>query len=344
MNQSYEEEISLMELLGMLYKKRKQIIVTFLIVTLLASIYAFVPAFEKEKQYDAVSSMSIIYNYKTPANPEEISEGYVFYQDRMQNVMIPTIKGYAQSLTILRNIISELDIRDDEGELVKARKLAEDIEIANVEGSNLITITVKYKDERLAADIANMIPTKLMNMAKANLDLKDYDIIIVDKAIASELEGSGKLLTIAIGMVLGLMMGIFLAFATSYMSKKVQSTSQMSAIGIDLDLIIKEPVDSEKLNKIIALAELSDSKRVLIGVEDLDNTPISKDIVLWAKAKNIDFQILSYTSNEFIIKAKEVDRTFIIIQENITETKPLKELSKLLTKYNKDFSGIFIEN
>lgn len=151
--------------------------------------------------------------------------------------MIPTIKGYAQSLTILRNIISELDIRDDEGELIKARKLAEDIEIANVEGSNLITVTVKYKDEKLAADIA------------------------------SELEGSGKLLTIAIGMVLG-----------------------------------------------------------------------------WAKAKNIDFQILSYTSNEFIIKAKEVDRTFIIIQENITEIKPVKELSKLLTKYNKDFSGIFIEN
>ena len=151
--------------------------------------------------------------------------------------MIPTIKGYAQSLTILRNIISELDIRDNEGELIKARKLAEDIEIENVEGSNLITITVKYKDEKLAADIA------------------------------SELEGSGKLLTIAIGMVLG-----------------------------------------------------------------------------WAKAKNIDFQILSYTSNEFIIKAKEVDRTFIIIQENITEIKPVKELSKLLTKYNKDFSGIFIEN
>lgn len=150
--------------------------------------------------------------------------------------MIPTIKGYAQSLTILRNIISELDIRDNEGELIKARKLAEDIEIENVEGSNLITITVKYKDERLAADIA------------------------------SELEGSGKLLTIAIGMVLG-----------------------------------------------------------------------------WAKAKNIDFQILSYTSNEFIIKAKEVDRTFIIIQENMTEIKPVKELSKLLTKYNKDFSGMFIE-
>ena len=51
--------------------------------------------------------------------------------------MIPTIKGYAQSLTILRNIVSELDIRDNEGELIKARKLAEDIEIENVEGSNL---------------------------------------------------------------------------------------------------------------------------------------------------------------------------------------------------------------
>lgn len=344
MNQNYEEEISLMELLGILYKKRKYLIVTFLIVTLLASIYAFAPVFEKEKEYDAVSSMSIIYNYKTPANPEEIGEGYVFYQDRMQNVMIPTIKGYAQSLTILRNIISELDIRDDEGELIKARKLAENIEIANVEGSNLITITVKDKDEKLAADIANMIPTKLMNMAKANLDLKDYDIIIVDKAISSELESSGKLLTIAIGMVLGLMIGIFLAFATTYMSKKVQSASQLSAMGIDLDLIIKEPVDQEKLNKIIAIAELADSKKVLIGVEDIDKSPITKDLISNAEKKNIELEVLTYTSNEFILKAKEMDKIFIIVQENITDTKPVKELSKLLTKYNKAFSGIFIEN
>ena len=63
----------------------------------------------------------------------------------------------------------------------------------------------------------------------------------------------------------------------------------------------------------------------------------------WAKAKNIDFQILSYISNEFIIKVNEVDKVFIIIQENITKIEPLKELSKLLTKYNKDFSGMFIE-
>ncbi len=345
MNQSYEEEISLMDLISILYKKRKQIIVSFLIVTLLSGVYAFVPVFEKEKEYDAVSSISIVYKYKTPDNPEEIGEGYVFYQDRMQNVMIPTIKGYAKSLTILRDIISELDLRDDEDELLRARKLAEDISIENVNGSNLISITAKYDDEVLAADIANKIPEKLIQMAKANPELRDYQINIIDYAVASELEEEGgKILTIAIGMVLGIMLGIFLAFATSYMSKKIQSSSQMSAIGLDLDLIIKESVDLEKLNKIIALAELADSKKVLIGVEDIDKSPITKDLISNAKKKNIELEIVSYISNEFILKAKEMDKIFIIVQENVTEIKPVKELSKLLTKYNKDFSGIFIEN
>ena len=97
MNQSYEEEISLMELLGMLYKKRKQIIVTFLIVTLLASIYAFVPAFEKEKEYDAVSSMSIIYNYKAPANPEEIG---MLWKLILIKVILAAVSGILIDLVI----------------------------------------------------------------------------------------------------------------------------------------------------------------------------------------------------------------------------------------------------
>ncbi len=185
MNQTYEEEISLKELLGVLIRRRKIILISFIITTLLSGIYAFLPEFEKQTEYDAVSSIAIIYNYKAPENPEEIGEGYVYYQDRLQNIMIPTIRGYAQSLSILRSIITELEIKDDEGEYIKARKLAEDIKIENQAGSNLLTITVKYKDEKLAADIANKIPEKLIQMAKANPELSNYQINIIDYAIAS---------------------------------------------------------------------------------------------------------------------------------------------------------------
>ena len=51
MNQTYEEEISLKELLGVLIKRRKIILISFIITTLLSGIYAFLPAFEKETYY-----------------------------------------------------------------------------------------------------------------------------------------------------------------------------------------------------------------------------------------------------------------------------------------------------
>ena len=343
MNQTYEEEISLKELLGVLIRRRKIILISFIITTLLSGIYAFLPAFEKQTEYDAVSSIAIIYNYKAPENPEEIGEGYVYYQDRLQGIMIPTIRGYAQSLSILRSIITELEIKDDEGEYIKARKLAEDIKIENQAGSNLLTITVKYKDEKLAADIANKIPEKLIQMAKANPELSNYQINIIDYAIASETKESSRLLPIAIGMVLGIMLGIFLAFAMSYLSKKIQSPSQVKAMGIDIDLRFKNKVDTESQNKLIALAKLSEVDRIIIGIHNADSAVLPSDFIKIAKSNNIEAQILPYTTDEFLLKSKESDLSMIIVEEEKSETKDLEELIKIINKYKIKTSVIYIE-
>lgn len=343
MNQTYEEEISLKELLGVLIKRRKVILIFFIITTLLSAIYSFVPVFEKETEYDAVSSIAIIYNYKAPENPEEIGEGYVYYQDRLQGTMIPTIKGYAQSLSILRSIITELEIKDDEGEYLKARKLAEDIKIENQAGSNLLTITVKYKDEKLAADIANKIPDKLIQMAKANPELSNYQINIIDYAIASETKDSSRFLPVAIGMVLGIMLGIFLAFAMIYLSKKIQSPSQVKAMGIDIDLRLKNKVDAESQNKLIALAKLSEVDKLLIGIHNADSEVLPSDFIKIAKSNNIEAQTLPYTTDEFLLKSKESDLSMIIVEEEKSETKDLEELIKIINKYRIKISVIYIE-
>lgn len=343
MNQTYEDEISLKELLSIFFKKRRLILITFIIITLMSSIYAFVPIFEKEKEYDAVSSISIVYNYKAPENPEEIGEGYVFYQDRLQNTMIPTIKGYAQSLSILRSIIMELDLRDDEGETLKARDLAEEITIENQTGSNLIMITAKYKDEQKAADIANRIPEKLIQMAKANPELSNYKITIIDYAIASETEKSSKLLPIVIGMILGLMLGVFLAFALNYMSKKVQSQSQIRAMGLDIDLSFGNKFDSEQQNKIITLGKLSQANEIVIGVHDTDLSVLPIEFIDLAKSNDIQSEIVPYNSDEFLIKAKNLGQSMIIVEEEKSNAKDLEELAKIINKYNIKTSVIYIE-
>lgn len=343
MNQTYEEEISLKELLGIIVKRKKTILICIIITTLLSSIYAFLPAFEKGTEYDAVSSISIIYNYKAPVNPEEIGEGYVYYQDRLQGIMIPTIKGYAQSLSILRSIITELEIKNDEGKYIKARKLAEDIKIENQAGSNLLTITVNYKDEKLAADIANKIPEKIIQMAKANPELSNCQVNIIDYAIASEIESASRLIAVAVGIVLGIMLGVFLAFTMSYFNKKIQSPSQMKALGINVDLRFKNTVDVESQNKLIALAKLSEVDKLVIGVHDMDSLTFHSDFIKTAKTNDIEIQILSYTTNEFLLKSKESGLSIILVEEEKSDIKDLEELSILINKYNIKTSVIYIE-
>lgn len=343
MNQIYEEEISLKELIAITYKRKNIIFISFIMVTLISIIYAYFPLIEKNIEYDAVSSISIVYNYKAPDNPEDIGEGYVFYQDRLQGIMIPTIKGYAQSLSILRSIITELNLIDDDGAYIKARKLAEDIEIVSQNDSNLILITAKYKNEQKAADIANKIPEKLIQMAKANPELSNYKINIVDYAVASETEGISNLLVVALGMILGVILGIFLIFVTNYFNKKVYSASQIRNIGLEIDLILKNIEELRNQTKIISLAELSNAEKLLLGVPDNLDNKFLENLNNVGKDNNINIEVVQYEDSDLLVRAKKVDRTFIIIQENISELKALEEMANLIRKYNINLSVIYVE-
>lgn len=343
MNQKYEEEISLKDFLRIIFKMKRVIFIVFIITTILSCVYAYAPVFEKEIEYEASSSISIVYNYITPDNAEEIGEGYVYYQDRQQNIMVPTINGYAHSFSILRAIITDLDLRDKKGEYIKANNLLKDITIENQNGSNLMMITVKYKNSEIAEDIANEIPQKLIQMSKSNPDLTNYKINIIDYAIATETEQSNKLIIAVIGMLLGLILGVFIAFTMNYLSKKIQTSSQVRFMGLEIDLVVKAELDIEKMNKLIALAKLTDAKTVIIGVEDLLTSSISLDFIKRAKNDNVDVELLSYVDDEFLLKVKKIDKAFIIVQEDKSEIWKLDELARLVNKYNINIAVIYIE-
>ena len=297
MQNNYEEEISLLELIEVLLKRKKLIAITTLVFMIGSLVFAFSPLNEKELEFDAVSSIAIVFQYRTPENPEEIGEGFVMYQDRMSGTMIPTIRAYAQSLTLLRGIIAELDLRDDEGELLRARKLAEDIKIENQSGSNLITITVKYNDEELTAAIANLIPKRLIEMAEANENLRDFDIMIIDEAIASEIEQSGgRALVLAIGTVLGVMLGIFLGFALEYLDKTVRNKKDILGQGIDVDLEGKDINSPSFANHLVNHIYLLDREKYHLSVEKENISKGSLEALISNISKSgEDLNILDFT-------------------------------------------------
>lgn len=334
-----EDEISLRELIKCVFKKKKIIASSFIIVSLLTSIYAFNPYFE---EYEAISSIYITYNYKAPTNPEEIGEGYVYYQDRLQSIMVPTIKGYAQSLSILRSIIIDLDLKDARGNYIKAKDLAKKIKIESKSDSNLIVISSKYNNDKIATKIANKIPEKLIKMAEANSKLVDYEIDIVDYAIANPIVKTNKSIILAIGMILGVVLGIFLAFVVNFFSKKVQLSSQIKSLGLDIDFFSDEICKIQNQYKIISLVKLSDAKRVLIGVEDESAFKISEDVIDSARNYEIGFEVCSFNADDFLIKAKEADMTFMLIEENVTYLSQIEQLALLINKYDINVSVIYI--
>lgn len=344
MEQKYDQEISIGELISIILKRKKIILISFLLFTFLASFYTFAPIFNKAKMYEAESSISIVYDYKAPENPENIGEGYVYYQDRLQNIMIPTINGYAQSLSILRSIITELDIKDSKGRYIDAKILSDNIEIENQTGSNLIKIKVLYNDENLASDIANKIPQKLIQMANANEELNNYQINIIDYAIATEDNKSTKLIPIIIGMSSGITVGIFVAFFVVFFNKFIQSKFQISVMGFDIDLILKSPLDSDSLYKILSIAMLSDSKSAVIGDSELLSPDLTLNLLNLMKDNNIKTEIKSLKDKDFFLKSKEADKTLILVKEGSSRIDNLQQFSKVANKYNINTSVIYIEN
>lgn len=354
MNNYEQDEISLIELIEVLLKRKKLIAITTIVFMLGSLAFAFSPLNEKELEFDAVSSMAILYEYRTPENPEEIGEGFVMYQDRMSNTMLPTIRAYAQSLTLLRGIILELDLKDEEGELLRARDLAEDIKIEDQNGSNLVTITVKYNDEELTAAIANMIPQRLIQMARTNENLRDYDIMIIDEAIASEIEQSGgRALILAIGTVLGLMLGIFLAFALEYLNKNVRNNKDVLSYGINIEIEDKKLGSKEFSKSLINYLSLTEGSKFTFMLRDesslenfksnlsdifesgtevkiMDFTGNIKDSIDMRKALNLvsKSSIFNYKTLENILETESKDhKTLNILLEDMELFEPLAKLS-----------------
>lgn len=343
MNTTFEDEISIKEIISCIYKRRKIVLITFLITTIISSLYAFLPYFNRDKKYEAISSISIVYKYKAPENPEEIGEGYVYYQDRLQNIMIPTIKGYSESYSILRSVIMELDLKNKSGKYIREKDLSNNVTIVNQAESNLIRIIVKYNNEEKAAEIANRIPQKLIQMSEANPDLSNYDISILDYAVANEIEKKSSLIIVFIGMGFGVILGIFLAFFMNFISNKIFLSSQVKRLGLHIEFKTNDINSLKSHKQIISVAKLIGASTILIGFGETSESSEFEELINNAKKQNIEIKLISYLDEDFLIRAKDADTSFILVEEKITNINELEEKAISLKKYNINTSVIYIE-
>ncbi|KRN00175.1 YveK family protein [Loigolactobacillus rennini] len=232
MNEVSQEKATLTidDILLTLRKHLKIIIGSTLIVTLVAFIVTF---FVMTPKYEATTQ--ILVNRKLDSQDQGAQQ---LQQVQADVQMINTYKDIITSPTVLQDVSQKI------GNGQTMDKLQNEMSISNEQNSQVFSVTVKTEDPKQAAKIANTTANTFRNKIKSIMSVNN--VSIVSRATVNNTPVSPKLLlNVAIGFVLGLLMGIGLAFLNETMDKTVKDESFLSEAGLTSLGIVSEMADSD---------------------------------------------------------------------------------------------------
>ena len=223
-----EQTISLQELLQVL-KKRLFLIIT---ITLAAvAISAAVSYFVLTPVYEVKTTMMA---YGADKKLESDSNSLTEIQTNLK--LINTYNDLIKSDKILEKVLNELELDMTMGQL------AGKINVSNNKESHVIYISVKDTDPYRAAEIANMTAQIFEKeiQQEMNASIKQWS-----RAKVSENQAPVEpkpLLNIAIAAVIGLMLGVGLAFLLEFLDntikteQDIENTLELPVIGVIMDI------------------------------------------------------------------------------------------------------------
>lgn len=200
-----EEEISLSESVGIL-KKRMAMIIGFGIVCLiLAAVFTFFIAVPKYS-----STTQILVNRTT-----ESAEGMQLNDINTNVQMINTYKDIIKGPVILNEVSDKL-----KGDLTTAQ-LSDKIEIGTQDSSQVFSLTVTDENPFIAADIANEVATTFQNEIGNIMNIDNVTIISEAIPNSNQISPNNSLI-LGIGLLVGLMLGVGLAYLLEFMDTTVR--------------------------------------------------------------------------------------------------------------------------
>ncbi len=158
MENTQYDEISLRELIESLLRQKKLIaIITIatILITFVVSFFMLEPVYESK----AILMASNI-NNKAPVQQDEGIQGLLDTLSQYPQMSIETYKEQISNPQILQQTIDELNLGQYE---ITRRSLRNMITLSTIKDTNLITVSVKYSDTKIATDIANTITKKFTN-------------------------------------------------------------------------------------------------------------------------------------------------------------------------------------
>jgi len=206
-----EQTINIEQIFGILRKHHKLIAISTIACTLLAFIVTF---FIMTPQYSASTELLV--------NRKQSGDANVQYNQVQTDVqMINTYKD----LIVKPVIMDTVETKINKGNSHKLTDIAQMVSIANNQNSQVFSINVKADNAYTAADIANTTAETFQKKAPKIMSGTD-NVSIISKAKPDLTPVSPKnKLNLLIGLVLGFLLGIGIAFIRELTDKTVKDES-----------------------------------------------------------------------------------------------------------------------
>lgn len=206
-----QSEIDITKLLNALKKQIGIIVFMGIFVMLISSVLAWLFI---QPKYS--SSIDILVNQKN---------NNTAVQYNIQQADLQAINTYKDVLTkpiILSAVLKDIKRTDNyQGNL---RTLEKSIEIDNQTNSQVITVNVTDKNAYVAADIANTIGKVFAKKVKKMMQVDNVTIVSDAKVNSKPVSPNKKLFALA-GVVLGLFIGVAIAFIKEFTDKTVKDSN-----------------------------------------------------------------------------------------------------------------------
>ncbi|ENH98096.1 capsular polysaccharide biosynthesis protein, putative chain length regulator [Gracilibacillus halophilus YIM-C55.5] len=207
-----EETISLKEIFEVLKKRIALIILLTIgaaIVSAVVSFWIITPTYESSTQFIV--------------NQDSGEQETVNLNEIRSNVeIINTYNDIITSNRILDQVVEEVNLTISPG------ALAEKITVSSTDSSQVVTLTANDTDPDVATEIANTTVQIFQNDLPELMNVNNVNILTEATVSSNPTPVSPKpMLNIAIAIVLGLMIGVGLAFLLEYMDNTIESETDV---------------------------------------------------------------------------------------------------------------------
>jgi capsular polysaccharide biosynthesis protein len=202
------EEISLREIFFILRKHVKLIVLLLVLSVAISSVVTF---FILDKEYSAFTTLMV-------GKPKDyINENKIEYNELLLNQkLVSTYGELIKTRIVSEKVISNLGL-DLSYDTFRSK-----VNVSLVKDTEIIGITVTDTDPVLAAEIANETASVFMDTVQEIMKVENVQVI--DRAEPSYTPVSPRpILNLAIAGILGLMLGVFLAFLIEMLDNTIKT-------------------------------------------------------------------------------------------------------------------------